>query len=490
MSKPNTLDLVSNLNLEAERKFAAQTNRSTRVKIEKGHAWLVRFLPFPQGPQRTPFARYAQHWISGRPFECKRHTSPDFGGDPDAICPVCDISEQMHNEATDKADQDLFYKVQARISYRSYCLVFCKEKEGGDAQNSTDEEMLTAHEFNIPKTSFAQLAAKLERSKSRKGGSSAGLLDLETGTDLWAIRDVKNSLTFDISQDGPGPIFTQDDNYDAKLQRVWKQLKQPSFRFLPEDRLNTIADMIAEKTIEKAAKSLDFKNEDSHNSGNGRGASRGRSYEAEDETPVRGRGRRTVESNDAGEEAPRGVSRSNGFSRAQAALADPADDQIPGAEVPNEPQQEEAPPARVTSRRAAPVPVAETAETDLRETTAVTDGEPAQEQAQEETPPPVSTRRQSTGATAKPAPTRIAVPPAVAAGRRVGAAPPPPAAKTGGARIEEETAAEEPPEEQRDPVPPADPEQTDAPARAAAPVRGALQGQLRQTVANLTRSGR
>lgn len=485
MSKPNTLDLVSNLNLEAERKFAAQSNRAARIKIEKGHAWLVRFLPFPQGPSKQPFARIAQHWVGGRPFMCKRHTAPEFDGDPEAACPVCDIAEQMYNEAADKAEQDLFYGVQARIAYRAYCLVFCKENDRGDKQNMGDEEMLTAYEFMIPKSSFPLLAAKIDRSKGRQGGSVLGLLDLENGSDLWAIRDKKNSLTFDNTEDGPGPIFTLDDAFDTKIQRVWKQLKQPSIKFLDEQRLNAIADMIAEKAFEKAAKSLEFSRDESQGGGGRNGSSRGgsaprgRFHEGEDEPAPRG-SRHTHEDNGAQEEAPaRPRTATTGFSRAQAALEEqPAqeEDQVPGAEVP--PVEQEAPPARTAPRRA-PVQTSAPADT----------GEPSAEQTQEEAPP-VSTRR-AAGATARPAaaPGRVAVPPSVAAGRRA-AVPPPAAAKTASGRIEEETPAEDPPEEQTDPAPPAEAEATPAPARAAAPARGALQGQLRQSVANMAQRGR
>lgn len=487
MSKVNTMDLVSNLNLEAERKFAAQSNRAARVKIEKGHAWLIRLLPFPQGPTKQPFARIAQHWVGGRAFCCKRHTSPDFGGDPDAICHVCDVADQMHSEATEQSDKDAFYGVQVRISYRAYCLVFSKEDERGRREDMTPEEILTAHEFNIPKTGFSVIAAKLDRSKGRKGGSPLGLLDLEMGTDLWVARDVKNSLSFDLSEQGPGPIFDMDDQFDTKLQRVWKQLKQPTVTFLSDERLNAMADMIAEKAFERAAKSLEGGNQ--NNSRNGGGSSRGGNSRG---AAPRG----TFHEGEAEEPPARGRARSNGFARAQAALEEaPAqeqsgeEDQVPGAEVPAQ-EQEQAPPARTSPRRA-PVATAETAET----------GEPGtgQEAAQEqEQAPPVTARRTAGAAVRQATPmTRVSVPPSVAQ-RRTGPAAPP-AGRAAGGRIEDETPAEDPPEEQRDPAPPQDQaaEQQDQAAEqqeqapVSRPARNpALAGALRQSVATMSQRGR
>ena len=485
MSKFNVTDLVSNLSLEAERKFAAQSNRTARVKIEKGHAWLIRLLPFAQGPGKQPFARIAQHWVGGRAFCCKRHTAPDFGGDPDAYCPVCDVSEEMHGAATDQSDKDAFYGVQARIAYRAYCLVFSKEDNRGKRDDMTPDEILTAHEFMIPKTSFVGLAQKIERSKGRAGGSPVGLLDLETGSDLWVARDIKNSLSFDLSETGPGPIFDLDDNYDTKLQRVWKQLKQPTITFFSDERLNAIADMIAEKAFEKAAKSLENR-EGNNGSSNGRGGaaparggSRGQFHEAEHEEPP-ARGRTT--------------GRNNGFARAQAALEEPQqqeqndpgqeqnpqDDQVPGAEVP---AQEQAP---VTRRRAPVETAASTTETEQQPE--------GQDNAAEA--PPVTRRAAGAPvrrAAAPAAGTRVAVPPSVT--RRTGPPSQPgarAAAPAQGGRVEEETPAEDPPEEQRDPAPPQDGAADTAAEQPARATRGTgnLQGQLRQSVSNMASRGR
>jgi hypothetical protein len=331
------------------RRQAATSNRANRVKIPKGHSWLVRFLPFEMGENKLPFAWLAQHWVGGKPIFCKQYTDPQFGGDPNYVCPVCDVADAMYNEAENQADQDQFYQCKMREHVFMYCLVLAKEDDRGSCDQMSNEEILSPYEFNIPKSSFALLSAKVERSKQRKGASGIGLLDLETGLDLWASRDKKNSLSFEYSEDGPGPIFELDDNFEPKLLKVWRQLKQPVVRFLSDDRLNAVADKIAEYAFDKAGEAA-RDNDGGGSSGRGRGGSgRGRGGdETEDRPASRGRGRTQTEEQPQesrfgrrsarSEEPARPPTRSGRFASAQRALeeGDPQDDdQIPGAEAPS-----------------------------------------------------------------------------------------------------------------------------------------------------------
>lgn len=484
MSKHSIVDLCANVDIEAERKYSAQSNKTARVKIERGHAWLIRLLPFPQGKGREAFARLAQHWIDKRVVMCKLKTAPNFGGDPSFDCPICRTVAECKNDARDDAEKDEFYQIEARETYRCYCLVFRKEDDKGQVQEITGDEMFVPHEFNIPKTSFALLASKIERSKTRKGASPAGLLDLISGCDIWAIRDNKNSLTFDLSEDGPGPIFTEDDQFDAKIERVWKQMRQPSVKFLAEERMEDIAAMVAEKAFEKAAKAIANGDGRSESHGNSRfsGGGRGRFHEGEDDDSYSSRGRGRF-SGRGGEEETTRSSRRTAFDKAKAALgnddagndgAGEDDDQIPGAEVPARKSQ--------PARREVAV---ETASPSVEE---APEGDEAADQAdQAEEAPAVSSRRG--GASAKPA-GQVSVPPAVAAGRRAGA--PVPAPKAGakeGGRIDDDD--NDPPEETADPAPAEDVEKApvDQPAKAA-PARSSLHGALRNSVTNLASRGR
>lgn len=474
----NVMELASNLDLESLRKQSAVT-KSARVKIEKGHAWLIRLLPFGQGPKKESFAKLAQHWIGKRPVYCKTNTSSSFGGDPSYDCQICSSAATGKNEAMDDDEKDDFYSVEAREAFRCYCIVLKRQDDRGRIEETTGDDIFIAHEFNIPKSSFSTLVTKIERSATRKGASPLGLLDLETGCDIWVSRDVKNSLSFDLCEDGPMPIFDLNDQFDANVARVWKQMQQPSVKFLAPEREEALAEMISEKSFEKAAKLASSRGEDRGDRNNSRGngarnGARGHSREVEDEQPAgRGRGRYSgvQEDNEQQEEAPRGRTsgRAGGFARASAALGDNQptdgqdgglggdDDQIAGAEVP----------ARGAGRR-----------------------QQAQAEPEDEAPQ-VSSRRG--GATARQAPTKVTVPAAVAAGRRAGSPPPPPPEKAGvSGRIEDDTqGGDDVPEEQRDPAPPesAEQEQAEAPP-ARSQGRGALGGALRNSVAKLASTGR
>jgi hypothetical protein len=407
---------------------------------------------------------------------CKTKTSPNFGGDPSYECPICDTAAACKNEARDDDERNDFYDVESKESYRCYCLVIKKENDRGQSEEMEGDDLFIPYEFNIPKSSFAALSAKIERSHSRPGAPPLGLLDPEKGSDLWAIRDKKNSLTFDLSEEGPVPIFTLDDQFEAKLTRVWKQMRQPSVKFLADERMLAIADMVAERAFEKAAKSLSERSDEGgpRNRGDRGDAPRGRSRETDD-APSRGRGRFSgVEDSEQERPAP---ARSRGsFARAQAALgnddgqqgAGGEDDQIPGAEVP--PRRS---PHPASVNRQAPAP----------------EEAPADSGA-DEAPPVSSSRGGSTARAAAPA--RVSVPPAVAATRRPIPAPTPTPKGESSGRIEDEAPGEgDPAPEETDPAPPAQAERAPvtAPARPA-PARGALHGALRNSVSRLASTGR
>lgn len=449
MSKHSVLELATNLDLEAERKHAAQTYQVARVKIERGHAWLIRILPFPQGPAKEPFARIAQHWIGKRSVPCKAKTSSNFGGDPAYDCPICSTATACKSEAADEEEREEFNKVESRESYRCYCLVWAKEDDRG-RQDSEGDEIYVAHEFNIPKSSFAVLAGKIEKSKTRPNSSPLGLLDLKKGTDLWARRDSKNSLIFDLSEDGPSPIFTLDENFEKKLQRVWKQLKQPSVRFLSDDRLNDLADRIAERAFTEAANSLKDRN---YGSGGNTRSKNGRCKEYDDDE----------------------ATRSHAFARARAALGDqPPDREGAGSE---------SDPKLVSEIRDTDFPAEET----VADSTDPQRSEPDATVAEEA--PLVSSRRGG----AIPRPVATTLPAGVAAARRAGVAPPPPNVKAPDrSRIDDDMPGDgEVAEEASDPVPAAAAVVEPVTHRAkGTPGLSPLSSQLRHSVAKLNSTGR
>ena len=488
--------------LEEDKKIAAQSNKTARVKIEKGHAWLVRFLPFTFGQRGMPWARIAQHWISGKPCYCKQHTSPDFGGDPNFLCPICEVVDSMYSQSDNDDDRDDFYQCQVRTSFLMYCLVIAKEDDRGRQEVMGDNEILVPYEFNIPKTAFSTFSQKLERSKARKGGDqNIGLLSLENGSDLWIARDKKNTYSFDLSDNGYGPIFELDDQYEGKIVRIWRQLKQPSVKFHDDNRLNSIADMLAERSFKEAADNM---NPDNHRRAR-------RSRDDENDQPVsRGTDRSFSRPSraDEGDEAPptRQVTRpapaaqarpaaarqapaqaaparqiGSRFQAAQAALEEtlpPIDDtdQIPGAEVP---AQEQSPAEQADSGAEVPAQEQSPEEAPVAPPTRRTAPRPApvEESAVDESDAPQV--RRPAGATPRP----VTPPAAVTAARRaapvaVSAGTAAPRAATRPAPARSAQVEDDPdilPEEQHDPAPP--PSQQ-APSAAPPARSSALSGRL------------
>jgi hypothetical protein len=55
----------------------SQTRGSRRVKLERGHNWVVRFLPAKMGPDGLFFARIARHWLGKLHIVCPRNTAAD-----------------------------------------------------------------------------------------------------------------------------------------------------------------------------------------------------------------------------------------------------------------------------------------------------------------------------------------------------------------------------------------------------------------------------
>ena len=460
MSNITIMSAVSLADLQSEQKFSVATsNRINRVKVEKGQQLRVRILPYPMGAKGTFYARLAQHWMNvggkPRPVPCKRNTSVEFGGDPTYECPLCGAINVMYANAQTDAEKKAASAMNARLSYLVYCLVLEKVDERGKVETYTEPATLTPWEFNIPKSSFELLQQKLDRSRARPGAPKLGLLDLENGSDLWAVRTAKNDLTFDFTDEErqPAVAAANTEEFDSKMAKVWRPLKQPVVTFLPDDRLESIARKIEESKIEEAGQLL-------ANNNSPRGAGRANFREQ-------------------GQQAPAGTGRWSGTHEVDA-------------------EAEQAPVTRTLPVTAAPV-----AEVD-----------DAPEPVQEEAPTIRATR--TAGTTARPvvatvAPVQQTPPPAVSAARRASVPPPPPARRvapvtatttaatttatasapvnTGadGVSEEEDTA----PEEVSDPAPPV--QETLAPAPAPEQVRvpstGNLPSALRSRIGALKQRG-
>ena len=253
------IESVNLTDLQAERKIAtATTSKINRLDIERGQQIKVRALAFAFGASKRPWVQFSQHWTGkGRaPINCKTHTHTDFGGDPNYICPVCELVEQGYNAAVSEEEKTHWFKLKSGLTYRIYVLKLEAQDKDGNIQEFND---LSVYEFNMNNKVYAAFSTMLERSCS-KGG--LGLLDPHNGFDFWVVKGNDNKTRFDREDPSPmfkirtyntdGTIATEvvDPEFDIKIKKVWSQIRQPNFTFFDDARMNAIADKIAEGQLE------------------------------------------------------------------------------------------------------------------------------------------------------------------------------------------------------------------------------------------------
>lgn len=441
--------------LESERTYSsALYTRTRRVKLEKGESCLIRVLPVAMGRSKSWVARIAQHWMNKKATTCPRFTHPDFGGDPSAHCEACEVTDEAYNQAATDEETQFARDASVKVKWQTWCLVF--ERDNGRTQEVIQPpEVWHPYEFSMSKPTHDDLAAMIQRS-ARVKGNPLGILDLEFGHDLWLTRSA-NNYKIDKSDGGPSPIAEVDDKFQALVEKILSECKQPSVRVATADQLEDFA--------------LKFSSALADQSGRGRrGASRSRS---DDDSP---RSRR-----DAGEEAPR-----RSFRGGQ------------GGDEPEAPARRravtEAEPAERPQRRAAAASEPEPAPRASRgQPSPPTDGDDSnpelmpvvsRRQAAEPDPEPAERPRRSAAASEpepEPAP-RVSraglsrLPAEEAPPSRVSTAPPRRVAE--GQEDPDDTA----PEEARDPVPPANGEPPDGEPEAGRPAVNPLSSALRRNI--------
>ena len=153
----------------------SQQKGNRRVKMERGKMWVIRFLPAKLGPQKTWFARIARHWLSMKPIVCPRYTSPDFGGDPEAYCPCCEVASVI-NESPDPEISKFGYQAQGNPQWLTFCVAF--EKDGAE---QSLREILIPYEFTHYKSTFEELMAFYKAGLRR---SPESIFDYKLGNDF------------------------------------------------------------------------------------------------------------------------------------------------------------------------------------------------------------------------------------------------------------------------------------------------------------------
>jgi hypothetical protein len=271
--------------LERERNYAKSGGSNTsRLKLDKDTAALVRFLPVKLGTNNSWFGRVGLHWIGKRPINCPRSTSPAFGGNPESECPVCQVVEKL-SAARNKDAQTAANKAASWPQWLTYVLVF----ETYDTRNrvipTPKQEVWIPNEFWMPKTGWLDLSSIYQRKLERSG---VNIVDPIHGYDILVSKNARGDLKFELDKQGPLA-----DMAEAEL-RAWVE-KLCTFRTVDTSPASI-------DKLEEAALKL----EDFAYGGSRRGEDRrGRGALDEDDMPVRGRGRGRGEDEDVPYDSPR-----------------------------------------------------------------------------------------------------------------------------------------------------------------------------------------
>ena len=343
----NTLDpkILARMNKDVSY-VQSQTRGARRIKLEKGHNLIVRFLPARLGPDHNWYARIAQHWLAKVPITCPKHTGDDFGGDINVDCPICELAEEL-NDDRDKDTSNFGWQVRANPQFTTYCLLWEK-----DAVKMPMEEVVIPYEFRLSKATWEELKG-FYMGGGRKHPDS--VLDYEFGNDF-SVNRTQNSIRLDKLE--TIPIFDKDDpNWDKHIKKIEAAMKNPKVTIPTAAQLEAFADKVQEEAIKlhryrdddrPRRRSRDADEDDDDRGGHSRSRRdddeprRPRS-EDKDETPSR-RSRKVEERDDE----PRGRN----------ASADKEEQERGGAlgdEEEEQPRRRSAPVDEERSRRRAPV---------------------------------------------------------------------------------------------------------------------------------------
>lgn len=338
-------------------------SRGRRVKIEKvGHAWLVRFLPVQLGKRGLFFVQQGQHWLNKQPIFCPRWVATDFGGDPDAECPVCALADELNDMENEELSK-FGFRLRANITYLTYCLVFQIDRGRGEAEEMPASEIVKPWEFQHYSSSFDELHDYFKRGQTSKRPWS--VLDLAAGNDFWATKTKKGTR---LDRQDPGPILEMDATFEKTMDTIFQQIAKPRIEIPTLKQLEIFA-----RKSEGAAYGETPGDDTSRGSDRGR-EDDGASSEGEDvDRPSRRLGRsgggapsrrpsrlapqeeeQQPEAEAEQAEAEQGEPQEESQDQ-DAPPAEEGDDQVPGAEVP---AQRAAPAARAGVARPAARPAA------------------------------------------------------------------------------------------------------------------------------------
>jgi len=219
-------NFLAYLDVEMQFIHARNFHSVRRVNFERvNEAWLVRFLPVGLGAGNLWFVRNGQHWLNQASIVCPQCVSPDFGGDPNAPCPVCELAQALKAQ-NDDGVRTFGFNLRARITYLTYCLVYEIDPGRGDTQLMSESEILKPWEFQLDTTGFVDLAHYFRRGVTPKRPYS--ILDLENGNDFWATMTTKGVR---LDRQEPAPILdSAGEAHEAKIAQMFSAITQPKMK--------------------------------------------------------------------------------------------------------------------------------------------------------------------------------------------------------------------------------------------------------------------
>jgi hypothetical protein len=449
--------------LEFESQFIQNTSGSQRrdVKLQRGDAWLLRFLPVKLGAQKRWYARIAKHWLNKKMVFCPRNTEEAYGGSPDAYCPVCELSQHL-NDDTNEAVRDFGFSIRGGAQWTTWCVVFEKSIKGGPAQVMPTPEVLQPYTFNHYRSTWEELTAFLRQGLKRAPNS---VLDLEKGNDFYAAKGAKGVR---LDKQDSAPIFQIDDpNWDANIEKIFAACKAPIVKMPDDKTLETFAAKAEEEADNLSKPARRAAAGPAPRRGNAEGddlppdedqteapRGRGRQVVEEDNVPMDYPPRRAAAPAEPVDTAPRRRSTAPPQDEQQGSEPPPRRSATPAAEAP--PRRTAAPVAAPARRAAAPPPEPEQDPADVAADEAAAEGDG---EGNVDIPNDVEPEAPRATATSRPSSRGAATAPPAAPARRTAApaaaAAPARNSRGGGAPAAESLDEEENiPEEAKDQAPP------------------------------------
>jgi len=218
--------------LREEEKHVDLTKKGERrVKLERGQTWRIRFLPAKLGPRQTWYARISRHWVNMKPIVCPTQTHPDFGGNPDAFCPACEMAKIL-NDSPDEAVSKFGFKSRANDNWLTYVIVLDRNGMETDVN-----DLLLPWEFNLFINTWEELKGFFRGGYTKTNELS--VLDYRKGN-VFSVMKTAKGLRLD-KLDQCAIYDDKDPNFEACLMRLEANIKQPKVVIPTLEQLDAFA---------------------------------------------------------------------------------------------------------------------------------------------------------------------------------------------------------------------------------------------------------